>query len=177
MTGRREVGRLGIVGLLVIVLGLTGAGTALAHNSLISSDPSDKASVAIGPAMVTLTFSDVVQNLQPVVTVVGPAGDRWEGSPVSVRNNTASVPVNTLGPAGTYTIAYRIISADGHPAEGTTTFTLTAAGTGTPNPADPSQDTTSNDIPSWVWILGAGLVVVLVVVAGVRANRRRATQI
>lgn len=173
MTTRRRTARAALVALVVGVLGLLGAGPASAHNTLISSDPADAASLATGPATVTLTFNDVVQNLQPVITVVGPGGDRWEGSPVSVLNNTASVPVNPLGPAGTYTVAYRIISADGHAVEGTTTFQLTTAGSGTPDPKTADTTTTSDAIPAWVWVLGAALVVVVVVVVGVVTTRRR----
>jgi hypothetical protein len=114
-----------------------------------------------------------VQNLEPLITVVGPAGDRWEGSPVTVLNNTVSAPVNPLGPAGGYTIAYRVISADGHAVEGTTTFTLTAAGSGTPNPASADTATASDSIPAWVWVIGAAVVVVVVIVIGIVTTRRR----
>lgn len=163
-----------LVAATIGALGLFGAGTAAAHDALIGSDPADGAAVAAAPAEVSLTFNDVVQNLQPLMTVVGPAGDRWEGSPVSVLNNTVSVPVNPLGPAGTYTVAYRIISADGHAVEGTTTFQLTTAGTGTPNAGgDTTGSTASNSIPAWVWVLGAGLVVVVVIAVGVVTTRRR----
>lgn len=173
MTARHRFRALLVVA-TIGAFGLLGAGTASAHNALTGSDPADGASVATAPTSVSLSFNDVVQNLQPLITVVGPSGDRWEGSPVSVLNNTVSVPVNPLGPAGTYTIAYRVISADGHAVEGTTTFQLTTAGTGTPN-ADSGDDaaTTSDAIPAWVWVLGAGLIVVLVVVVGVVTTRRR----
>ncbi len=173
MTGPRRTVRAALVALLAGGLVLLGAGPAWAHNTLIGSDPADGASLGSSPATVTLTFNDVVQNLEPVVTVVGPAGDRWQGAPVTVLNNTVSVPVNTLGPAGDYTIAYRVVSADGHAVEGTTRFTLTAAAGGTPNPAEQGP-AASDAIPAWVWILGAALVVVLVVVVGVVTTRRRA---
>lgn len=170
MTARHRF-RIYLVTAVAGALALFGAGTASAHNALTGSDPADGASVATAPTSVTLTFNDVVQNLQPILTVVGPAGDHWEGSPVSVLNNTVSVPVNPLGPAGTYTVAYRVISADGHAVEGTTTFQLTTAGTGSPNPASGSDGTAvaSDAIPAWVWVLGAGLIVVV----GVVTTRRR----
>lgn len=174
MTRRHRV-RVALVTVVIGALGLLGAGTASAHNALIDSDPADGAALTASPTEVTLTFNDVVQNLQPLITVVGPTGGRWEGSPVSVLNNTASVPVNPLGPAGTYTVAYRIISSDGHAVEGTTTFTLKSPGTGTPNADSGTVASTaaSNRIPAWVWVLGAGLIIVLVVVVGVVTTRRR----
>jgi methionine-rich copper-binding protein CopC len=173
MTHPRRSIRLTLVALVAGALALTGAGPAWAHNALTGSDPADAASLDASPTSVTLTFNDVVQNLQPVVTVVGPGGDRWEGSPVTVLNNTVSVPVNTLGPAGDYTIAYRVVSADGHPVEGTTSFTLTAAAGGTANPADTGAAVPSDSIPAWVWVLGAAVVMALVVVVGVVSTRRR----
>jgi methionine-rich copper-binding protein CopC len=170
---RRRTARSAFVAVAIGVIGLLGAGPALAHNALTDSDPADGASLAAAPTAVTLTFNDVVQNLQPVVAVIGPDSNRWQGSPVSVLNNTVSVPVNPLGPAGTYTIAYRVISADGHAVEGVTTFQLTAAGAGTPNPAEGGGQNAPDSIPAWVWVLGAGLVVVAVIVAGIVTTRRR----
>ncbi len=169
---RRIVGTV-VVALVVGALGLVGVTPAWAHNALTGSDPADGSSTATSPATVTLTFNDVVQNLAPLITVVGPAGDRWEGSPVTTLNNTVSVPVNVLGPAGAYTVAYRVVSADGHPVEGTTTFTLTAAAGGMPNPASAGPSAAGDSIPAWVWVLGAALVVVLLVVGGVVTTRRR----
>jgi hypothetical protein len=71
-----------------------------------------------------------------------------------------TAPVRELGPAGVYTIAYRIISADGHPVSGTLTFTLTTAGDGTPAapPADSAAGDDSGGVPIWVWIGGAVVV-------------------
>ena len=79
---RRIVGTV-VVALVVGALGLVGVTPAWAHNALTGSDPADGSSTATSPATVTLTFNDVVQNLAPLITVVGPAGDRWEGSPVT----------------------------------------------------------------------------------------------
>jgi hypothetical protein len=51
----------------------------------------------------------------------------------------------TSGPDGTYTMAYRVVSEDGHPLAGEITFTVGAtsaagpSGTG-PTPAEPSRD-------------------------------------
>lgn len=173
MNPRRTL-RVVVVGAVIMLLGVIGAVPALAHDSLTGSVPADGSSVDTGPTEVTLTFNDVVQNLQPLITVVGPNADHWEGSPVTVVNNTVSVPVHPLGPAGLYTVSYRIISADGHAVEGTTTFTLTAAGAGTPNPAGATTAAATNNIPAWVWILGAGLVLIVVVIGGVISTRRRA---
>ena len=170
MTTIRRLGGLLLAGALLM---LAGTGVAAAHDSLISSSPEDGSTVGAGPATVTLVFSDVVQNIGPLVTVVGPDGGHYESGTVDVRDNQVSSAVNPLGPAGTYTVSYRIVSADGHPVEGTISFSLSAAGPGAPNPNTPTEDATSDSIPAWVWILAAGLVLVLVVLFGLRSTMQR----
>ena len=169
----RRVRRVAVVSFIVLAFGLISAGDALAHNTLTGSTPADGSVVSTSPPEVTLTFNDVVQNLQPLIAVTGPGGHHWEGSRVRVVNNTVSVPVNPLGPAGIYTVAYRIISADGHAVEGATTVSLSDAGTGTPNPDIPGSAGATNGIPAWVWILGAVVVLLAVVIVGFISSRRR----
>lgn len=150
---------------------------ASAHNSLIASNPKDGASVTAAPAVIELTFDQPVQAGAGLnsVAVIGPGNDHWEAGPAVVRSNVVTAPVRPLGPAGGYKIGYRILSADGHPVSGELSFTLTAAGTGQPGPAQsattpgaqgaPAQS--DGGVPAWVWIagaavlLGAGLTIAL----------------
>jgi methionine-rich copper-binding protein CopC len=121
---------------LLAVLALPlGAGTALAHNVLVGSDPANGSSVASGPSMVTLTFDLPVKESFSTVTVVGPDGGHFEGGPATVDGNVVRAPVRALGPAGVYTVGYRIVSDDGHPVSGAIRFTLTQAGPGRGMPA------------------------------------------
>jgi len=157
--------------LLLTLLGVLGLATpAFAHNQLTSSNPQDKASVDASPGEIVLTFDQPVQAGEGLntVAVTSENGDHWEGGVAEVASNVVTTPVRELGPAGVYTIAYRVISADGHPVDGTLTFTLTEASDGTPapKPADSAADD-SGGVPIWVWIggavivLGAGLVFAL----------------
>ncbi len=152
---------------------LSGSGTALAHNSLVSSSPADGETVSAAPSSVTLTFNDVVQNIGPLVAVVGPDGGHYEGSSITAQDNKVTAAVNPLGPAGSYTVSYRIVSADGHPVEGTLVFTTSAAGTGKPNVATPDQQVASDAIPAWVWIVAAAVVLAIVLGFGLRSTWRR----
>jgi methionine-rich copper-binding protein CopC len=156
---------------LLTALALTGvamialATPALAHNVLISTDPPKGASLEAGPAKVTLTFDQYVQNVDVnQVAVTGPGGGQWAEGPVQVSNNLVIAPLRPLGPAGVYTIGYRVLSADGHPVIGEVTFTLTKAGTGTPASVSAAKATGSGQssaagdsggVPIWVWIAGA----------------------
>jgi hypothetical protein len=78
-----------------------------------------------------------------------------------------------------YTVAYRILSADGHPVEGAVRFTLTTAGTGTPAPSAAAQPPTTSGqgghggggMPVWPWIVGAAALLAIGVVFALRIGR------
>ncbi|MGW0250675.1 copper resistance CopC family protein [Nocardia goodfellowii] len=156
----RVLGALG-AGLLLLGFSVVGAGPAAAHSAPIASVPADGASIDASPGKVSITFNEDLQPTFQSLTVVGPP-DRnlWsKGQPV-VAGNTISMEVGDLGPAGEYTVAFRVTSADGHPVSGTRTFTLTKAGTGTPGPRADAKSTGTGDegdggIPLWVFIAGA----------------------
>jgi hypothetical protein len=146
-TGRsrsvRVLARVLLVGLLSSVAAIGLAGPAAAHNVLISSDPPDGAVLPASPATVTLTFDQPVQNFEPVVTVLGADGQRYESGPPQVDSTQVSTAVGALPGSGDYTIAYRVVSADGHPVQGEIRFRLDApaspgatsgAGSGTSGP-------------------------------------------
>ncbi|WP_227978953.1 copper resistance CopC family protein [Nocardia spumae] len=141
-------------------LAITVAGPAGAHSSVVSSDPADGAKLETGPARVSFTFNENLQPSFPSLTVVGPDKNLWsKGKPV-VDGPTVSVEVGDLGPAGTYTMAFRVTSADGHPVSGTRTFELTKPGQGTPGPkADAASNSggggDSGGVPLWVFIVAA----------------------
>lgn len=157
---------------LLAVLALAGLGLfalavpASAHNSLVSSNPVNEATLDAGPQTVVLTFDQPVQEGEGLnsVAVTGPDGTQWQGGPAKVDSNVVSAPVRALGPAGIYTVGYRIVSADGHPVSGKVTFTLSKPGTGTP--AKVSENTTvpgttegdSSGVPIWLWLVGAAVL-------------------
>ncbi|MBM7787723.1 copper resistance CopC family protein [Tenggerimyces flavus] len=120
-----------IVVLIVAGLAMTMGATApaWAHNELVSTTPEDKANVASAPTAVTLEFNDVVGKRFGFVSVTGPDGKQWNEGAFQVEGSTVTQPLRTLEPAGAYTVAWRVVSADGHPISGTFAFTLTAAGT------------------------------------------------
>lgn len=159
------------------LLGLTQP--ALAHNVLISSDPAEGASLDAGPARVTLTFDQGITTGEVnQIVLTGPGGTRWTQGPVEVDRTVATAEVEPLGPAGKYTIGYRILSADGHPVSGEIAFTLTRAGTGSPvqestpagTPAPPG-DTGSSGLPLWAWVLGAVALLAAGLVLALRLGR------
>ncbi|MFI6597099.1 copper resistance protein CopC [Nonomuraea sp. NPDC050536] len=123
------------------------AGPALAHDSLKSSDPA-KGSTVEAVDRVSLVFSEGVR--MPTVLVRGADGAGHQAGKPSVDGATVRQALKEPLGAGKYTIAYRVVSSDGHPIEGEIPFTVKAASP-TPTPSDsPSQATagaTPNDTP------------------------------
>ena len=107
---------------MIGAVGLTG--TAAAHTELIGSDSADGATLEQAPSSITLTFNEPVQDFEPVLAITGPDGQPYPAGVPVVDSATLRGDVQALGPAGTYTVAYRVVSDDGHPVTGQLQFQL-----------------------------------------------------
>ncbi|WGD37927.1 copper resistance CopC family protein [Lysinibacter sp. HNR] len=132
-------------GVLCAALGLVTAPLAVAtpahaHDRLISSQPSDSAQIDAAPENVSLTFSDTILNIGSLIRVTDSAGKDWiDGEP----SHDARLLTQKLLPGAaddTYTVAWRVVSSDGHPISGSFVYTV---GTGTPE----RGDTTPSAVP------------------------------
>lgn len=107
-------------------LTLAPAAAASAHDYLVQSSPA-AGSVQTEPLdRVSLTFNDRVLDLSgdgssALVQVTAANGRHFETGCASILDRTVSAPV-ALGPDGTYTVAYQIVSADGHTVSQSLTF-------------------------------------------------------
>ncbi|MEU8378043.1 copper resistance CopC family protein [Streptosporangium sp. NPDC048865] len=134
--------------LLLASAALLGAVTpAQAHNVLISSDPKDGAELATGPKKITLTFDQPVRQGFAQISVIGPDGAQWQEGKTVVDRAKVSVGVKPLGPAGVYSVGYRILSSDGHPVSSKITFTLTVPGQAAPAQAPAAEPVASAAAP------------------------------
>ncbi|MCV7410502.1 copper resistance protein CopC [Mycobacterium florentinum] len=139
------------------------AQVASAHATRVSSDPADSAVLATGPGRVSATFNERLQTTFAAMTVIGPDGNVWSTGDTTVQGAVVGIALRPLGPTGSYTVNYRVTSADGHVVSGSWSFRLTVAGTGTPGPAAATSDA-GHGIPVWpfaavaVAIVGAGLL-------------------
>ena len=144
--------------LLIVAMAISGTPPAWAHAVRVAADPAPDATVNTGPARVTATFNEQLQSSFAAMTVVGPDGNLWsEGSP-EVQGATVGVAVRPLGPAGGYTVNYRVTSADGHVVSGSWSFTLTVAGNGSPGPSA-SAGVADSGLPVWPFLTGAALLI------------------
>ncbi len=144
---------------------------ASAHAVRVSSDPAINATLSTSPQRVSATFNEQLQTTFAAITVVGPDGNVWSTGDPTVRGAVLDIALRPLGPAGTYTVNYRVTSADGHVVSGSWSFRLTVPGTGTPGP--PAAGAGGGDdrvVPIWPFVVAA---VALVAAGAWWAARRR----
>ncbi|WP_181871051.1 copper resistance CopC family protein [Sphaerisporangium album] len=170
--------------LLVFCLSWTFLGlaapAALAHDSLKSSTPAKNA-VVTGLDQIELEFSARVSF--PAVVLTDAAGRRFESGPPTAEGPKVIEKVAGPLPSGSYVIAWRVVSSDGHPVEGEIPFTVNAPGVTAPAPAAPSASTPEataqgatapgatapssgetapgGGFPVWIWAVLALFVVVV----------------
>jgi methionine-rich copper-binding protein CopC len=149
---------------LVLAISLTtaamaGAGVAGAHATRLAAEPVENAELSKAPEKVSATFNEALQSSFAAMTVVGPDGNVWSTGDPKVDGAVVSVGVRPLGPSGTYTVNYRVTSADGHVVSGSWSFKLTVPGTGTPGPPASATSPANDGIPVWPFFVAAGLIV------------------
>jgi len=149
---------------LVLAISLTaaamaGAGVASAHATRLATDPVENSELTKAPEKVSATFNEALQQSFAAMTVVGPDGNLWSTGDPHVDGAVVSVGVLPLGPSGTYTVNYRVTSADGHVVSGSWSFTMTVSGTGTPGPSASATSAANDGIPVWPFFVVAGLIV------------------
>jgi len=118
---------------------------ASAHDVLRSTDPADGTVVDRLPDRVVLTFDEPALAIGTEVVVTGPAGPVSDGPPQLVDAEVRQ-PVRA-GPAGRYTVLWRVTSADGHPVSGTFAFTTQQGSAASPT-ATPGTTTAPSTSPS-----------------------------
>ncbi|MFJ3806834.1 copper resistance protein CopC [Streptomyces sp. NPDC090073] len=129
-------------GLLLVLLG--AAAPATAHAALRESDPGDGTVLRTAPRHVTLTFTESVGLLTDSFRVYDPENHRLRTGTADHapgRSDTARVPLPAKLATGTYTVAWRVVSADSHPVSGALTFSV---GKRTATAASPVPDETEN---------------------------------
>jgi methionine-rich copper-binding protein CopC len=176
---------------------LLGAAPASAHDSLTGASPADGATLTSAPEQVVLTFSAEVKDLGLTVLVTSPDGRRVGEGPARVEGTDVIAPLVALTEPGRYTVAYRVVSSDGHPIQGRTSFVLDveapSAPSATPTVASPAPSATPSAAPEtatpdaspvaateqgtgspWLWVLG-GLAVLALAGGAVALARSRST--
>ncbi|MFJ7042340.1 copper resistance CopC/CopD family protein [Streptomyces sp. NPDC101112] len=141
---RPYVRRLVLLGTVLVLFLLGGAGTASAHAALKGATPADGSVLDSAPKDVTLTFTEPVSLLQDSIRVIDPenrAVDTSKPGRSGERSDTARVTLPAGLADGTYTVAWRVISADSHPISGALLFSVgEPSATSATLPADLTED-------------------------------------
>ncbi|WP_018763079.1 copper resistance CopC family protein [Arthrobacter sp. 135MFCol5.1] len=188
---------LGLFVLATATLGLVGP--ASAHDAAESTTPAQGAALAAPPEEVSVTFSNPPLGIGSSFSVKDASGKEWADGSVRIVDNVATQKLRSGGPAGAYTVAWRVVSSDSHPIEGTFTFTAASgsapAGAAASVPAPSESSTAASAVPGmgtarpgvteepsapagaaepfqWSIVLFAAVAVGLLVSLGVLARRR-----
>jgi copper resistance protein C len=160
-----------IMAVSLTVMAIAGAGAASAHATRVATDPVENTELSQAPQRVSATFNEALQQQFAAMTVVGPDGNLWSTGDPQVDGAVISVGVRPLGPSGTYTVNYRVTSADGHAVSGSWSFRLTVASTGTPGPSASTTNPSGDGIPVWPFFVAAGVIVAAGAFWAVRRQR------
>ncbi len=131
---------------VTVLIGLAPAQTALAHASLISSQPQDGAVLRESPERFILIFNEPVAPLRlQLIDRLGKATPLTE----VVQHNMAVIvrPPGTLD-QGTHALSWRVVSSDGHPVGGTLIFSV-----GQPDATTPIREAKSDPLlNTTIWL-------------------------
>lgn len=105
---------------------LSVAGTASAHNFVVSTTPAEGEALTTLPDRFDITTNDALLDVTGnadafVFNIIDADGLYYGDGCVSVEGNAMFTDA-ALGTAGTYTIEYQLVSADGHTVSGDYTF-------------------------------------------------------
>ena len=153
-TGKPRRTRLALALAATAVLAALAAGPAQAHDSLTSTSPAKDTTVTTAPAAVALTLSepptDAAGLNTSVIKVTDSTGATISDGNVTVSGATISTTV-AKGANGPVTVLWRAVSSDGHPIEGTYTYTVqepAPTSTGTTPPATATTEAPASAQPA-----------------------------
>jgi methionine-rich copper-binding protein CopC len=176
----------------VLATALTIAAPASAHDALASATPAADTTISGDLDTVTLTFSEQpLAGLESglVISVTGPNGAEVTTGTLEVDGSTLTKSVNVTAP-GTYNLAWRSVSVDGHPISGGYQFTSTgstasatptasaapsapAASASPTAPATVSAQDGGRDTSPAIWALGGLTGLFVLAIVGILLITRR----
>jgi copper resistance protein C len=155
----------------------------LAHARLVETYPADEDTLAEPPEQVQLLYNEPVEAAFDPIEVYDPEGDRVNEDDVREASDNRRLLIVDLVeglPEGSYTVEWRVTSADGHPVSGEYGFDVdpSATDSGAGDSIEPVERTAEREVtgPTWSTILAVTLGVLLVgtlVVVGLVVLRRR----
>ncbi|MCA1846233.1 MAG: copper resistance protein CopC/CopD, partial [Actinobacteria bacterium] len=137
-----------LAGTAVVVAIVAGtAGPAAAHAVLLRTQPSPQTTVKTPPEEVRLQFSEPVEVAFGAVRVFDVDGKRVDRGKITTEAGNREVVVPASLPGGTYTVTWRVVSADGHAVHGGFQFYVGAPSTISPVAVE--GDTGAGRVVGW----------------------------
>lgn len=183
-----------ITAVSLVFLGLFGAAAAQAHDEVDATFPESGSTVEAGIIDLSLTFNEEVLITNDSsgfeIVVKNAAGEKQPVGCISPLGATLSARA-AIGTAGDYTVSWRSVSNDGHPAEGAYQFSVSGSAEVAPDeinncprvinalPDDPSAiaystDAIANDnTPAELGVLAIVILIVITSAVWVTAKRRK----
>lgn len=135
--------------LAAVVLLTVPVSGAAGHASLVSSNPEDGAVLDVAPEEVVLTFSEELLSDLVEISVLDA-----DDTPIVVTEVPQTPPpgtdVKVPWPAdaapGEYSVAFRVVSADGHPVTGRISFSYANVVQASPTPTAEASPTTAEPV-------------------------------
>lgn len=105
---------------------LLGMNPAAAHDELVSTNPADGATLTEAPASLELTYSGDIMDVDGAnqVRVTNAAGESVTDGAADIDGKVVTQDLATAAADDTYTVTWRVVSSDGHPIQGTFTYTV-----------------------------------------------------
>ena len=120
----RPASLLALCGALLLAALLALPAPAQAHDTLLSTDPEDGATLETSPEDIDLTFSADILEVSPLVRITDEDGTELAEIVPTIEGPVATATLEEPLPAGTHEIQWRVVSSDGHPIEGTFSLTV-----------------------------------------------------
>lgn len=190
-----RIRRWGGATVLVVVLAAVGAGTAAAHDELLSTVPKNGATLDAAPPAVVLKFGAAPLKDTTKIVATDSSGTQYPFTDVVVAGATATAPwPATATTASTYKVSWRNVGSDGHPLNGSFSFSFTTSGvgptatavpTGSPNASigvptplptsSPIAATGPGGLGGTMWLLPTVIAILIVIGAifGMQSARKR----
>jgi copper transport protein len=134
--------RLLLSAILAVLFGLLLASPAAAHAELSKITPANGAQLSRPPTEIQMTFTESVNLLANGIRLIDNVGGTVPTPDPTVDGRVVTWPMPVKLSDGTYVVTWRVVSADGHPISGASSFVVgsavansSAAGTGIPDTA------------------------------------------
>jgi copper transport protein len=114
--------RVALLGTLAVLFALLFATPAAAHAELVSITPANGAQLKTPPTQVQMTFTESVNLIDDGIRLVDDAGATVPTPDPTVDGHTVIWPMPADLPDGAYVVTWRVVSADGHPVSGASSF-------------------------------------------------------